>query len=40
MDRFATFALLLIAVALLVQLVANGRPGVRKWLSAKFLGRP
>lgn len=39
MDRFATFALLVLAAALLVQLVVNGRDGVRDWLRAKFLGR-
>jgi hypothetical protein len=39
-ERFATFALLLLATGLVVQLIANGPAGGKRWLKAKFLGRP
>jgi len=38
-EQFAQAILLLLAVALVWNLVKYGRSGVRDWFAAKFLGR-
>lgn len=39
MEELARVLLLLIAVALVINLIKNGPEGVKAWLAAKFLGR-
>jgi hypothetical protein len=39
MEELARLFLLLIAVALVINLIKHGPAGVRAWLGAKFLGR-
>lgn len=39
MEELARFLLLLLAVAVVINLVRGGRGGVAEWLRAKFLGK-
>ncbi len=39
MEELSRLLLLLVAVALVINLIKHGPDGVKKWLAAKFLGR-
>ncbi|MFL5901242.1 MAG: hypothetical protein ACJ75S_08605 [Solirubrobacterales bacterium] len=39
MEELARLLLLLVAVALVINLIKHGPDGAKKWLAAKFLGR-